>query len=289
MAITQKINKTQLLTLSTAHLKQETRMLLSEPENNLDLSDLVVYPNAYGCFIYAELYTEEELPEDLIACLKFAKQQNCTWIKFDNDQNPIPDLKIYEYYTEDLLKNLLTEPFKECHNYETTEIIRFQNKEIYIDIPCKINPLTHQVKIEPITVKDIKNIKETDQVPCELKNQIQILKNHTPVQTGKTLDSNNYYWINTTPETIHSDTYFELIGYEKDGDIYYTLAKNLSLEKLLKLGKFYTQQYIRNDRIKRVDNNEPIDWIVLSYHKSDEIEILGYFTTKNPSQFVINT
>lgn len=178
-----------------------------------------------------------------------------------------------------------------------THQTHFQNEELQVTLPCKVRPLTHQVYPVP-TLRmrcghSIQNLAIWHQIPPALTETIRI--KDIPVYTKQPnnkekLSLSSFYWFDTSRiEPEPQGFYFELEAYEKDGDRYYSLTKNLSLEKLLTTGKFYTQTMIRNNKLHRKDTNEPIDWLLLSYHKPGSSETLGHFSTKIPFQFVIAT
>lgn len=90
----------QIITLSTAHIKEYTAKLLDTPEK----LPIPVYPTKYGYFIYvnniddATEKTIESLSSDLLTCIHFALNNNCTWIQFDRDaKSSYPELIEYEW------------------------------------------------------------------------------------------------------------------------------------------------------------------------------------------------
>ena len=94
---------TKMLTLSTAHITQNTcKRLETDPDdNNLGLS---VYKKAdYGFFIYLPAEDEKlpshynSLPEDLYMCLFFAHELGCEILCFDCDGPIEPFLQTYEW------------------------------------------------------------------------------------------------------------------------------------------------------------------------------------------------
>ena len=86
-----KLDIAKILTLSTA-------MLDTEP--NTDYLGLSVYNKAgYGWFIYIDSVIDDafdHLPEDLKACIVFAKEQECEWLCLDTDGEEIEELTIYQ-------------------------------------------------------------------------------------------------------------------------------------------------------------------------------------------------
>lgn len=90
------MNISKLLTLSTAHLKPVTMdfLVLESIKGYYGLS---VYTNEYGFFVYVDAEEEpKNIPCDLSDCLQLAKENDCEWIKFDRDEVPIDNLKVYE-------------------------------------------------------------------------------------------------------------------------------------------------------------------------------------------------
>jgi len=85
----------KMLTVSTAHLTQETADKLSD-----ESLPMVSYPNEYGGFVYVPsnpLEHEDGLPHDIAAVFKLARRVRCEWIKFDRDADEVEGLKIYDW------------------------------------------------------------------------------------------------------------------------------------------------------------------------------------------------
>lgn len=89
----------KLLTISTAHVKEETFDALES-----ETIDIVAYPvewcgDLYGFFILALDYddTSESIPEDLKACLDFAIGHDCTWLRIDGDGEELSELPVYDW------------------------------------------------------------------------------------------------------------------------------------------------------------------------------------------------
>ena len=83
----------KMITLSTAHLSEQTRQLLNDDE-----TELVIYPkNGYGWFIYLDKLIQQpnKLPKDLQDCIELAQQMNCTILCFDRDADTTSCLKQY--------------------------------------------------------------------------------------------------------------------------------------------------------------------------------------------------
>lgn len=88
-----------MLTLSTGHITEETSELLSrEPDDNT--LQLTFYPNTFGGFLYVNNIDSsiiETLPQDLSACVSLAQKQNCQWLQFDCDADEIDELPTYDW------------------------------------------------------------------------------------------------------------------------------------------------------------------------------------------------
>ncbi|ADL36047.1 hypothetical protein bpr_II108 (plasmid) [Butyrivibrio proteoclasticus B316] len=91
-----EINK--MLSLSTAHITKETESKLSEQS----IYEVNVYEKSeYGYFIYPNIELLDkrgwDIPEDLKKCIGLAKANNCNWIVFDRDVDPVDELPTYEW------------------------------------------------------------------------------------------------------------------------------------------------------------------------------------------------
>lgn len=101
---------TTMLTISTAHIRQETAQLLAlESEKNDNIELPVVYKKGdFGYFIHVdEDYLVEddegvmipayaEVPDDLHACILLALENHCGWLCIDRDGSEV-DLPTYEW------------------------------------------------------------------------------------------------------------------------------------------------------------------------------------------------
>lgn len=102
----------KMLTISTAHVSQETAKLLDqEPEDNR--MALTVYEKgapgeSFGWFIYLDphyqgsgfseqLAAHGRIPEDLAGCLRLANDAGCGILCLDQDGAVLPYLKTYEW------------------------------------------------------------------------------------------------------------------------------------------------------------------------------------------------
>jgi len=91
----------KILYLSTEHLKPKTFREMVDHEYDVIVYNVEAYDCLYGCFVLAEDYDEfcnEPIPDDLKACLDFALEHDCAWIRFDGDFEPLPELPIYEQF-----------------------------------------------------------------------------------------------------------------------------------------------------------------------------------------------
>lgn len=95
----------KLLTLSTAHIKEDTNTFLYCQCRNPKKHDIIIFTKGeYGYFIYIDETVKEQalngddtLPEDLRACIKFATEKECEWLCLDRDAEPIDELPEYEW------------------------------------------------------------------------------------------------------------------------------------------------------------------------------------------------
>lgn len=89
----------RMLTLSTAHITEETVMGLEEAVNNTDSDiDLCVYQKEeYGFFIHISDDWQEghKIPSDLRDCIELADNHNCKWLCLDRDGEVTEKLHVY--------------------------------------------------------------------------------------------------------------------------------------------------------------------------------------------------
>lgn len=88
---------TRCLTIATSHITEETDAKLCEP-NWCGTMGLSVYDKEdYGYWIWCDIDTETiaRLPEDLRACIKLAKENNCDWLCLDCDGCEVDGLPTY--------------------------------------------------------------------------------------------------------------------------------------------------------------------------------------------------
>ena len=88
---------TNMLTLSTAHIKEETAKMLDAGKDCIT----VFSKGGYGWFIYVDKEVLEEnknsLPNDLLATIQLADENNCNWLCLDCDGEITEALPTYEW------------------------------------------------------------------------------------------------------------------------------------------------------------------------------------------------
>ena len=89
---------TKMLTISTAHITEETATKL-DLEPNTDDMQLSVYLKAdYGWLIWANKDLDNcNAPDDLRKCLELAKANDCEWLCLDCDGEIVDGLVAYEW------------------------------------------------------------------------------------------------------------------------------------------------------------------------------------------------
>ena len=89
---------TKMLTISTAHVSNETAELLDID----DILGVVLYPkDDYGWFIHIDEDFmndyEDEIPKELFKLMKFTKDIGCDWLCLDSDGEVLEYLDVYEW------------------------------------------------------------------------------------------------------------------------------------------------------------------------------------------------
>lgn len=100
----------RMVTLCTAHIKEETASLLHGiTHKHVAFLDAVVNgvcppvyaKEGYGYFFFVDADSledyEETMPEDLYACCCYAKEHGCEWLCLDEDGPLMEGLKTYEW------------------------------------------------------------------------------------------------------------------------------------------------------------------------------------------------
>ena len=79
-------NTRQLLELSSAHVSPDTFLWLEEQEDDPD-APLVVYALKYGWLLNTDCDDSEDdaIPDDLLACIRLAKSESCSWLILGSD------------------------------------------------------------------------------------------------------------------------------------------------------------------------------------------------------------
>lgn len=88
----------KMLTISTGHITEKTVCKL-DIEAEVNVMYLCVYKKAdFGWFVYVPEDLEDisyDIPNDLMECLLFAKENDCAWLCLDCDGEEIEELKTY--------------------------------------------------------------------------------------------------------------------------------------------------------------------------------------------------
>ena len=91
----------KILTLSTAHITEETAAKLEEAavsDDTINLNGIAVYEkDCYGWFLYPISPKTETCPEDLKTILKYAEKYNCSIICLDRDEPKTEELPAYDW------------------------------------------------------------------------------------------------------------------------------------------------------------------------------------------------
>lgn len=87
---------TRCLTISMSHIRERTSHLLAaEPRTNK--MGLSVYAKGdYGYWIYTG-FIGGDVPDDLMACINLAIENECEWLCVDSDGEEIENLPTYEW------------------------------------------------------------------------------------------------------------------------------------------------------------------------------------------------
>lgn len=91
----------KVLTISTAHISTETDERLCNGDMNE--AGLAVYEKGdCGFWIHIDpvievFWYKDEIPEDLMRCIKLAQKNGCSWLCLDCDGDKVPDMPTYEW------------------------------------------------------------------------------------------------------------------------------------------------------------------------------------------------
>lgn len=93
---------TKMLTLSTAHIKESTSFFLTDASFTQHCPNFVVFNKGeYGFWVYIpDDFMQDDTftgPEDLLACMQLAKENDCIWLCLDRDGPEEPELPTYEW------------------------------------------------------------------------------------------------------------------------------------------------------------------------------------------------
>ena len=96
-------NTKNLLLLSTAHLTPKTREWMTDQEDHypwysLEFGYLATFPSPS----LTKLFPDLEIPEDLLECFDYAQKSGADYVLFDADEEPIPELPVYDDETKQL-------------------------------------------------------------------------------------------------------------------------------------------------------------------------------------------
>jgi len=90
------MTKFTMLDMSTGHISKKTNQRLL----NREIESVIYYDKPkYGYFIHIpeDLDELEDVPDDLMECLKFAKKHKCDWINLDCDGEIYNELAAYNW------------------------------------------------------------------------------------------------------------------------------------------------------------------------------------------------
>lgn len=97
--MSKELDITRMLTINTAHIKEETA-------EKIDEFDLVTFDKVnFGWFIYIptekedvmEILEDKNIPDDLVDCIRLAWENNCNWLCLDRDASEFDELETYEW------------------------------------------------------------------------------------------------------------------------------------------------------------------------------------------------
>jgi hypothetical protein len=91
----------RILTISTGHLTETTRLMLDHPKARNSLGRGPTASSEFGWVFWAELledipFLEELMPKDLLEVLKFTEQQDCAYVRLDADGDQVEGLEYYD-------------------------------------------------------------------------------------------------------------------------------------------------------------------------------------------------
>ena len=93
----------RMITISTAHISEETEQLLIENAENNHFGISVYSKDVYGFWIYVPnklnnvIDNNEKLPDDLWNCIMLAINNGCTWLCLDRDGEIVDGLETFDW------------------------------------------------------------------------------------------------------------------------------------------------------------------------------------------------
>ncbi len=87
---------TKCLTISTAHVTENTAQKLSRDPNTNELGLCVYEKGEHGYWIVVPDY-RVVIPADLAACLELARKNDCRWLCLDRDGEEVHELPTYDW------------------------------------------------------------------------------------------------------------------------------------------------------------------------------------------------
>lgn len=88
ISLLDKLEINKMLVISTGHLSKETG------EN---MSIYSCMKRDEGWLVYCNDIAREEFPDDLLACVDFAKKNQCDYLMFDRDADTVRGLHFYDW------------------------------------------------------------------------------------------------------------------------------------------------------------------------------------------------
>lgn len=87
----------KMMTLSTAHISEETAHLLDDERAATKWGLIVYNKSVYGWFLnlgFDELFN---IPMDLLKCINYALDHGCSWLCLDRDGDTTLELPTYDW------------------------------------------------------------------------------------------------------------------------------------------------------------------------------------------------
>lgn len=88
------LQRTIMLDMSPRHLTQKTIDWLEFLSLRGDPLPFCGAEIPYGWMLYCQDDRPDDTPDDLWACMQYAKANDCDWVRFDCDQDPYEDLPL---------------------------------------------------------------------------------------------------------------------------------------------------------------------------------------------------